>query len=73
MIIEWDKAERDMLAKMELSVDVDGDLSEAQLNELYDVVPNWMLDNTDTTDDRRDSPFNICEDIITKLWRAISA
>ena len=72
MIIKWAERQEEMLLKMAVPFDIAADLSDEEIENLYEIVPEYMLDHTDTGDNRPDSDFNICEDIITRLAKIIS-
>ncbi len=73
MTVKWTESEKEMLEKMSIPFDYKGDLDNNQIDILYEMIPDYMLDFTDTSDDRPSSDFNICEDIITKLAEAMKS
>ena len=66
-LIIWEAQELEVLAKMDISFAYKGQLTDAQMEDLYEIVPDYMLSNTDTGDDSPNSEFSICENITTKL------
>ena len=71
MLMNWTKREHQILSRMEIAFDYKAEMSNNQIEDLYDIVPDYMMENTDTSDDHPNSDFNICEDIITKLAKAL--
>lgn len=68
MIIKWDKKQFEMLNKMSVPFDVQKDLNDDELEELYDIVPDFMLGKAGW--DGKNEPgadFLLCEDIVTVL------
>lgn len=70
MKILWNEAQLNMLAKMKVPFDVSKDITNGELELLYDIVPDFMFEKIGW--DGRGTPskdFNTCEDIITILAR----
>ena len=66
-MIVWVESEIAILAKMNIPFLYMGYLTDEQLEDLYEIVPDYMMSNTNTSDDSPDSDFNICEGVITKI------
>ncbi len=70
MIIKWEEQQKPLLAKMPIPFDVYGDLTDEQLKELYEIIPDYMLKHANIHDED-DVDFNLCEDILTLASKAM--
>jgi len=67
LFIKWNERQLETLKKMDISMDVNKDLNDDDLDLLYEVVPDYMLAKSEGDPDDPKSEWNVCEDIITIL------
>ena len=65
--MNWTSEELNMFSQMEIKFDVNGFISDSDLEDLYDIVPEYLQMHGFDIDDNFNKVGRICDDIITKL------